>query len=107
MATIRRACLALAILVSFQHASAASELELHGSGTTNPSKFFWNIMETFKARTKVELLMTYRAVGSGTGQAEFVGQPQTEPGGPKYLALNDFGSGDIPMSQTNFNNLSS
>ncbi|CAE8596973.1 unnamed protein product [Polarella glacialis] len=97
MAKIRRACLAVAMLSSF--GEAAGEVNLHGSGTTNPSKFFWNIMETFKARTKVELLMTYRAVGSGTGQKEFVGES------PGYTSLTDFGSGDIPMTQARFNTL--
>jgi phosphate transport system substrate-binding protein len=38
--------------------------------------------------------MTYRAVGSSTGQAEFIGEVTTPD--------NDFGSGDIPLSQVDF-----
>ena len=45
----------------FARSSAAATREMHGSGTTNPSKFL------FRENTGA----TYRAVGSGTGQTEF------------------------------------
>mmetsp|Transcript_85516 Transcript_85516/g.151339 ORF Transcript_85516/g.151339 Transcript_85516/m.151339 type:complete len:895 (+) Transcript_85516:76-2760(+) len=77
----------------------AMEVEIHGSGTTNPSKFFWKIMETFEAGSKDKLHMTYRAVGSSTGQKEFLGEA------PSYTQLNDFGAGDIPMSSSRYADL--
>ena len=46
---------------------------LHGSGTTNPSKIIWRMMETLEERTYKPVKLTYRAVGSGTGQDEFIG----------------------------------
>ena len=74
-------------------------IPLHGSGTTNPSKFFWDIMSLFEARAKPGVKMTYRAVGSSTGQLEFIGEDQS------YMPYNDFGSGDIPLSSTKFTEL--
>jgi phosphate ABC transporter phosphate-binding protein len=66
--------------------------ELDGSGTTNPSKFFWQVMSIFEARAKPGVKMTYRAVGSGTGQYEFIGKDNS------YKPYDqDFGSGDIPI----------
>jgi hypothetical protein len=32
---------------------AANDISLHGSGTTNPSKYFWKVMDTMEARSKV------------------------------------------------------
>eukprot|EP00527_Entomoneis_sp_CCMP2396_P002012 CAMPEP_0198140618 /NCGR_PEP_ID=MMETSP1443-20131203/3759_1 /TAXON_ID=186043 /ORGANISM="Entomoneis sp., Strain CCMP2396" /LENGTH=427 /DNA_ID=CAMNT_0043803109 /DNA_START=186 /DNA_END=1469 /DNA_ORIENTATION=- len=49
-------------------------------------------MEQIEARTKQPTHLTYRAVGSTTGTAEFInsyGQP-----------ANDFGSGDLPLNKT-------
>ena len=74
--------------------------ELHGAGTTNPSRFFWETLDLIEARSKVPIHTTYRAVGSSTGQQEFVAPTNS------YVALNDFGAGDIPMSATNFQTLS-
>jgi len=72
--------------------ASAAQIELHGSGTTNPRKFFYKTMDLFEERSKMPLYMTYRAVGSGTGQTEFVGAANS------YKPHNHFGSGDIPMS---------
>jgi len=44
-------------------ASAAEVQVLHGSGTTNPSKFFWKLMDLLEERSKTPVSMTYRAVG--------------------------------------------
>ena len=44
-------------------------------------------------RTKAPVLMTYRAVGSSTGQLEFVGEANNGE------AYNNFGAGDIPMKK--------
>mmetsp|Transcript_52905 Transcript_52905/g.123832 ORF Transcript_52905/g.123832 Transcript_52905/m.123832 type:complete len:948 (-) Transcript_52905:90-2933(-) len=83
-------------------ATAQEAVLLHGSGTTNPSKFFWQIMDIFKASTRKELQMSYRAVGSSTGQREFSQGSE----GDYTTSLTDFGSGDIPMSSDRYAGLS-
>lgn len=50
-------------------------------------------MDTFEDQSKVPLRMTYRGIGSSSGQAEFIGDESTD-----FLPYNDFGSGDIPLS---------
>ena len=78
-------------------------VQLHGSGTTNPSKCFWHIMDTFHQQSKIPLRMTYRGVGSGTGQDEFVGAGlRGVSGGNGTLPDADFGSGDIPISTSDY-----
>ncbi len=72
-------------------------ISLHGSGTTNPSKCYWTIMDQMQVQTKLPVQMTYRAVGSSTGQAEFIGDG--------ILSDNMFGSGDIPISQESYESL--
>lgn len=46
-------------------------LELHGSGTTNPSMMIWKMLDTLKVRFGSPIFMGYRAVGSSTGVEEF------------------------------------
>jgi ABC-type phosphate transport system substrate-binding protein len=65
-------------------------VQLHGSGTTNPKKFFWKAMDILEERAMVPMTMTYRAVGSGTGQYEFKGLATSTPA---YTPWNHFGSG--------------
>jgi len=65
-------------------------ISVHGSGTTNPSKCYWTVMDQMKIQAKEPIRMTYRAVGSSTGQAEFIGDG--------IVSDNYFGSGDIPLS---------
>jgi len=74
--------------------TAQPVVSLHGSGTTNPSKCYWTIMDQLQIQSKIPVRMTYRAVGSSTGQAEFIGDGITSD--------NMFGSGDIPFSQENY-----
>eukprot|EP00540_Astrosyne_radiata_P007271 CAMPEP_0116860912 /NCGR_PEP_ID=MMETSP0418-20121206/22703_1 /TAXON_ID=1158023 /ORGANISM="Astrosyne radiata, Strain 13vi08-1A" /LENGTH=448 /DNA_ID=CAMNT_0004495421 /DNA_START=286 /DNA_END=1632 /DNA_ORIENTATION=- len=50
-------------------------------------------MQQFMERSKLPLKLTYRAVGSSTGQAEFA------------AGTNDFGSGDIPLSTDTYSAL--
>lgn len=87
-----------------QPAPVTSEqiFSIHGSGTTNPRKCFWNIMSKIQDQSKAFTRLTYRAVGSGTGQAEFIGKgvPTGIP-----VPVNDFGSGDIPFSIEKYNSL--
>ena len=96
--TGRMKLFALAALAA--HAGAQT-LEVHGSGTTNPSKFFWDIMDGFRAMTRRDIRLTYRAVGSSTGQREFTQQSS----GDYSSGLTDFGSGDIPVTQDRYNGL--
>jgi len=70
--------------------SAQEVISVHGSGTTNPSKCYWTIMDQMNIQSKLPIRMTYRAVGSSTGQAEFIGNGT--------LSENMFGSGDIPFN---------
>ena len=51
------------ILALVQNSLAHNVIELHGSGTTNPSKCLWSIMERFEEKAKEPLHMTYRAIG--------------------------------------------
>jgi len=81
-------------------------LQVHGSGTTNPSKCYWLIMDQIMDRVKIPLRMTYRAVGSSTGQAEFIGR-SNDTTGANFVPDNDFGSGDIPISTDDYNTLTS
>ena len=81
--------------------SSADTIGLHGSGTTNPSKCLWMLASQLMDRTKVPTHVTYRAVGSSTGQKEFLGVNNT--GVNAYVPHNDFGAGDIPISTSSYN----
>lgn len=73
---------------------------IHGSGTTNPSKCFWHIMSLFEQRSHVMTRLTYRAVGSSTGQHDFLGKATENP----YKSFtNTFGAGDIPIKTDDYN----
>eukprot|EP00522_Entomoneis_paludosa_P006891 CAMPEP_0172439606 /NCGR_PEP_ID=MMETSP1065-20121228/528_1 /TAXON_ID=265537 /ORGANISM="Amphiprora paludosa, Strain CCMP125" /LENGTH=470 /DNA_ID=CAMNT_0013188309 /DNA_START=59 /DNA_END=1471 /DNA_ORIENTATION=- len=88
-----------ALLAALLSTSArADEVEVHGSGTTNPSKCYWAVMEQMMAQTKENTHMTYRAVGSTTGYAEFINEYSED--GP----ANDFASGDLPLNKTVYDN---
>jgi len=80
----------LLLLAPSLSATAQEVISVHGSGTTNPSKCYWTIMDQMNIQAKNPIRMTYRAVGSSTGQAEFIGNG----------SVSDvmFASGDIPMS---------
>lgn len=92
---------ALVVPRALGHADHGELVEVHGSGTTNPSKFFWDIMERLQAMSHHPITLTYRAVGSGTGQKEF---SQVNDG--NYTAgVSDFGAGDIPMSNDHYTNI--
>jgi len=88
------AALALASSLMAAPSTAQSVISVHGSGTTNPSKCYWTIMDQMQIQSKNPIRMTYRAVGSSTGIAEFIGNGT--------VSENMFGSGDIPMSQEQF-----
>jgi|TARA_B110000977_G_scaffold87841_1_gene116861 hypothetical protein len=56
------ALVALTILAAA--AGVSAQHELHGSGTTNPSKFFWKLMDLMEERARQPITMTYRGVGT-------------------------------------------
>lgn len=91
------AALSLASALLAAPVAAQPAISVHGSGTTNPSKCYWTIMDQMQIQSKNPIRMTYRAVGSSTGQAEFIGDG--------VLSDNMFGSGDIPLSQEKFDSL--
>jgi len=72
---------------------------LHGSGTTNPSKCFWILMNQIEDQSRLPLKLSYRAVGSSTGVKEFAGADNA------YAPYNDFGAGDIPVPQEVYDNI--
>ena len=94
----------VALLVSFLGGAMADAgdhphneeavLNFHGSGTTNPSRCYWAIMQQFEERTKHPIRATYRAVGSTTGIEEFVN------GYDPFVPASDFSSGDLPLNNT-------
>ena len=57
-------------------------------------------MDLLDERSRAPIRTTYRAVGSGTGQAEFVGQASNS-----YKSYNHFGSGDVPTTKENYDTL--
>jgi ABC-type phosphate transport system substrate-binding protein len=83
-----------------QQSSAREPIPLHGSGTTNPSKCYWQLMDQLMERSRAATRMTYRAVGSSTGGAEFVGDAASS-----FEAYAHFGSGDIPLSASLYQTL--
>jgi ABC-type phosphate transport system substrate-binding protein len=88
-------CLLLLSALSATASHDGETYSVHGSGTTNPSKCYWSIMERMQAFSRNPIRLTYRAVGSTTGQIEFVNNGEAE-------AVTDFGSGDIPLTKANY-----
>jgi len=86
------------LLLACQCAGAAL-VELHGSGTTNPKKLIWRVIDKFTSESKTPLRITYRAVGSGTGQSEFMGE--ANPAGA-FTPYSDFGAGDMPIPTADY-----
>ncbi|CAL1169542.1 unnamed protein product, partial [Cladocopium goreaui] len=84
------------------HLNEYGIVPLHGSGTTNTKNWFAKAMKLMEERARVPLFLTYRAVGSGTGQKEFVGNAASS-----YKSYSNFGAGDIPMSSTHFQTMTS
>ena len=92
---------ALMALTAAEDVGSTYVKNLHGSGTTNPSKFYWEAISILETRAKLPVRMTYRGVGSSTGQYEFIGVDSTDG----TTAYNDFGSGDMPLSQTYYDTM--
>lgn len=74
-------------------------MQIHGSGTTNPSTLFWQTMQMLQDSASRPLSISYRAVGSSTGQFEFIGKDNG------YTPYTHFGSGDLPLSNEQYSEL--
>jgi phosphate transport system substrate-binding protein len=79
-------------------------LLLHGSGTTNPSKCYWTILEQFQEQSPIPIHATYRGIGSTNGMKEFA-YPFLNNTVDSGLYPNFFGSGDIPVTQEIYNQI--
>jgi ABC-type phosphate transport system substrate-binding protein len=70
---------------------------VHGSGTSNPSRCIWHVMEQIQTQTKNPVRITYRSTSTGPGVTEFLGNVT--------FPYNDFASGDIPIPVENYRQL--
>lgn len=77
-----------------------SVVTVSGSGTTNPSPLLWRVFDTIEQRAGSPVRITYRAVGSGTGIREFVGNSASA-----FEPYSNFGSADIPLPSSEWSNL--
>ena len=72
-----------------------SVLSIHGSGTTNPSKCYWHVMDKMEARAKIPVQMTFRSIGTTDSLTEFNVTPP----------VTHFASGDIPIKKEQYDYL--
>ena len=89
----------LVVILSTAVSVSAHELTLglHGSGTTNPSRCYWTILETLREQTIIPLRTSYRGIGSTNGMNEFA-FPFLNSSVDDATYPNFFGSGDIPIT---------
>ncbi|GIL57887.1 hypothetical protein Vafri_13141 [Volvox africanus] len=85
--------LAWAGVARSQNNSSMPLYQVHGSGTSNPALIIWRVMDVMMARTKPKIALSYRSIGSGAGGDEFTN------------GTSAFGCGDVPISKTNFDNI--
>jgi len=72
-------------------------VQFHGSGTTNPDRCYWHILESIMSQTKIPSWLTYRSTSSGPGQEEFMGNI-THP-------FTHFASSDYPLPKLLYESL--
>ena len=78
--------------------SNVKSYQIRGSGTTNPSKLFWWAMDKLEERAGSPVRLTYRSVGSGTGEADWADHTAGgTTGGDPDFASTDFG---LPADST-------
>jgi ABC-type phosphate transport system substrate-binding protein len=70
---------------------------VHGSGTSNPSRCIWHVMEKIQTHAKNPVRITYRSTSTGPGVTEFLGNIT--------FPYNDFASGDIPIPVESYQQL--
>ena len=81
-----------ALMLALGVVAADQVINVQGGGGSNPSKYFWKVMETMEYESRVPIRLSYRSIGSRNSQYEMLGDANN-----KYKAYNDFGSGDTPM----------
>lgn len=101
-AMIAAMILLLIVTTSVLVDAGSTVLSVHGSGTTNPSKCYWAIMEQIMAQTRHPTRLTYRAIGSTTGIEEFVAATAAVS---SPAAVVDFASGDFPLPLEDYNEI--
>ncbi|GAX76329.1 hypothetical protein CEUSTIGMA_g3775.t1 [Chlamydomonas eustigma] len=74
---------------------------VHGSGSTAVSLVMWYHMDYIMAQSTQPLYLSYRAIGSGGGEGEIVGNPTG-----RSALLVDFGVRDVPMTHQSWQALS-
>jgi ABC-type phosphate transport system substrate-binding protein len=78
--------------------NAVKIIQIRGSGTTNPSKLFWWAMDKLEERAGSPVRLTYRSVGSGTGEADWADHTAGgTTGGDPDFASTDYG---LPADST-------
>jgi len=65
---------------------------LRGSGSSALTAVMWRMMANFRASSSSPVWLSYRAIGSSGGQAEFIGANNG------YEPWSDFGASDVPLS---------
>jgi len=96
--------LLLSLMLTAQIGLASGQLDtsipnLHGSGGTVPQKCYWTVINKLMKQSKQQVRVTYRGVGSGTGQKEFIGESNN------YKPINDFGAGDVPLKSSQYDDV--
>ena len=82
-----------------------STFGLHGSGTTNPSRCYWSILESLREQTIIPLHTSYRGIGSTNGMIEFAHPFLNTTDANDETYPHFFGSGDIPIPSSIYNQI--
>eukprot|EP01048_Picozoa_sp_COSAG05_P004091 COSAG05_NODE_209_length_14039_cov_138.574892_1_plen_287_part_10 len=67
---------------------ANAQITMRASGTTNPKKLHWELMEKMESMAGQSLDLTYRGVGSSTGKVDFLNETTA------------FGCSEVPVTST-------
>ena len=109
MLKVQKCFVAAVAALALIHAASAAESEwskhrgyvLSGSGTTNPSKYIWWLIEKLTAEIAEPVKLNYRAVGSGIGHKEAIGNEESG-----HMPYADFNAADIPLNDADYKLLS-
>ena len=106
ISTKMRTSLAVTLTAFASVTSAAHNIKdnvvVYGSGTTNPQRYLQKISDRFEEETLFPLKMSYRAVGSGIGMKEFVGDENSN-----FEPYGNFHCADIPVGADEYQLLTS
>eukprot|EP00937_MAST-01D_sp_MAST-1D-sp2_P002114 g2114.t1 len=76
--------------------------KVHGTGTTNPSKYFFEIFKTMQNQSPRPIKFTYDATGSGTGRKNFANNALYKDSMSGKGGGNDFSCSELPLDTTSF-----